>query len=508
MPIVNSSRKSGSFLSNRTDTEAGRDSVLRLDSVTNYEAVSSFRTGNAHNFTNSEELVSSKLDPQSEVYKPPSGNLVDQLVYRRNFINRQIVEINSRPGAPANFLLGDVGHEFGTAKVAFTAANNSTRIWGSGFNTTLNNAMPSHWIGMTSNGSTPWVNPASMDPFGGWFGSKGFHFSTQGQTFGLGITEFRAASGNHISMMNPHKSKASVLTTLLELARGDIPSILKSLQSNLTLLNIVGKTGLKDASKTLGKEYLGGAFGWLPLVRDIQKALETLLVIDKLLFPSDSTRRNVDKVLRTRGNIINDVIYLSYNPPFGGDAADTSNWSLNSAYRSNPASTSNLTFPGALNAQHSVLEELTMRTSARFNTTMRPNSMNNGYLDRAIELLGLELTPEVLWQLTPWTWLIDWFSNIGTVIGNLTTLGLSNTILQYAYSTARWKTSVSVNAKPQQLISSGTGIRSFTGTYAWHWQNDYKVRIAASPFGFDVGLDSLSAYQWTILTALGLARSR
>ena len=154
----------------------------------------------------------------------------------------------------------------------------------------------------------------------------------------------------------------------------------------------------------------------------------------------------------------------------------------------------------------SLLEELSVRTSARFLTSARPSVTNNSHLDRAIDLLGLELTPEVLWELTPWSWLIDWFSNMGTVISNLTSLGLSNTILNYAYSTARLKTGVGMSVRPQ--VTSGSGLKSFSGTFNYFFDSDLKVRIAASPFGFDVSTDLLNPGQWGILAALGLARSR
>jgi hypothetical protein len=351
------------------------------------------------------------------------------------------------------------------------------------------------------------VTDALIDPFSGYFGSKGFHFSTQGSSFGPSMTSIKGHAANHISEMNPFEAKVSIFAALLELARGDIPSVFRGLQESLTLITRMKAAGIKDAAQAVGSGYLNNVFGWTPILRDVDSAIKTLLVLDSMLFPEDSTRRNVRRVLSTRGGISEDPVGLWLGPPLAAQST------LANSFLVNDLKFSGLGFSQtsagvAQPAQTSVLEEISVWTTARFNTTARPSATNNGYLDKAIDLLGLELTPEVLWQVTPWSWLIDWFSNMGTVIGNLSTLGLSNTILNYAYSTARLKTSVGVQVMPRVQSSGSNVITAFGGDFFFSYNMDYKVRVAASPFGFDVSLGSLSASQWAILTALGLARSR
>jgi hypothetical protein len=128
-------------------------------------------------------------------------------------------------------------------------------------------------------------------------------------------------------------------------------------------------------------------------------------------------------------------------------------------------------------------------------------------LDRAIDLLGLKITPSLVWELTPWSWLIDWFLNIGTVIENLQTFGLSNTILNYAYCCYRREMTATIDLDLSGFMAQ-SGSPSFTGGKAYLMTVDQKVRIPASPFGFGIAGTSLSASQLAILTALGLARSR
>jgi len=348
------------------------------------------------------------------------------------------------------------------------------------------------------------LSDALIDPFSGYFRPLGAHFSNQGSSFGPTLASVRATAANHISEMNPFAAKASLLSTLLELVRGDIPGLLKSLRSHFSLITRLKASGVKKAGKTLGDEYLNITFGWAPIIRDVEAAIKVLTKLDRLLFPSDSSRRSVDRNVSTRGATFTGSTPLSIGNAFAQQTTGGPYWAINS-YSSNRAPTNEVQV--AATGEISVLENYTVRTTARFNTTARPSMTNNSHLDRAIDLLGLELTPEVIWELTPWSWLIDWFSNMGTVVGNLTTLGLSNVILNYAYSTHRLVSRVGMVCKPT-IVSTGNGARSSTGYFSYLYEIDHKARIAASPFGFDVSLGALSAGQWGILTALGLARSR
>jgi hypothetical protein len=157
---------------------------------------------------------------------------------------------------------------------------------------------------------------------------------------------------------------------------------------------------------------------------------------------------------------------------------------------------------------HASRETIDIRTTVRFQTNLIPTASNNGYVDRLRDLLGLKLTPEVIWELTPWSWLIDWFSNIGLVVENLSNLHASNLILNYAYSTiCREAVDSSVTSRPA-LTSASTGYRTWEGDVVTKYETWQKVRLKASPYGFATTLNSLTGSQWAILVALGLARQR
>ncbi len=144
---------------------------------------------------------------------------------------------------------------------------------------------------------------------------------------------------------------------------------------------------------------------------------------------------------------------------------------------------------------------LSVQTTARFTLGQKPTHDMAGFLSRAADLYGLKLTPEVIWELTPWTWMLDWFSNIGNVVSNLNSRLVSNVILNYGYTTGVLDFYSNASAVPAAGMT-GSPLLVVSDHHR------YKVRIQANPFGLFVDPASLNVSQWSILAALGLSRSR
>lgn len=110
--------------------------------------------------------------------------------------------------------------------------------------------------------------------------------------------------------------------------------------------------------------------------------------------------------------------------------------------------------------------------------------------------LGLEISPTLLYNITPWTWLIDWFSNLGDNIDNFTTR--DQYAAKYAYLMAE-----------TQRIKKVESTYPFAGTdlqATWEYPMTRKQRVEASPYGFNLGWDDFSPIQIAILAALGITR--
>lgn len=120
----------------------------------------------------------------------------------------------------------------------------------------------------------------------------------------------------------------------------------------------------------------------------------------------------------------------------------------------------------------------------------------------ADKLFGLTLTPDVIWELTPWSWAVDWFSNAGAVISNATSIGLAGLVMQYGYIME--ETSI-----VDTYSMPGTGITGLSGKVpSSTWITTIKRRNEANPFGFGLSWDGLSPTQLAITAALGITRLR
>jgi len=261
---------------------------------------------------------------------------------------------------------------------------------------------------------------------------------------------------------------------LAELFREGIPSM-------------IGSSLLKskvDFLRGLGSEYLNFEFGWKPLVSDIKNAAKAIVESETIL---RQLQRDSGKNVRRRRHIqptkSTEVNINSVGQPRG--AADARwfgpSWSRTTdSYRRDTWFSGCYTWhydPGSLN------EVSKIATQARL-------------------LYGLQLTPEVLWNLAPWSWLVDWFANVGPLLHNVSAFQNDQLVLRYGYVMDRHQRSITVlaNAKP------GPG-NSLPELYNERYQVDWKRRVKATPYGFGVASSSFTIRQWAILAALGITRA-
>ncbi len=112
------------------------------------------------------------------------------------------------------------------------------------------------------------------------------------------------------------------------------------------------------------------------------------------------------------------------------------------------------------------------------------------YKSYASKLLGVRITPEALWKVTPWSWAVDWKTDVGDVIHNQSNLGQDGLALAYGY--------IMHEMKSETYSESAYGAQG----ERYH----YCRREQSTPFGFGVNMSNLSTRQVSILAALGLSR--
>jgi len=124
------------------------------------------------------------------------------------------------------------------------------------------------------------------------------------------------------------------------------------------------------------------------------------------------------------------------------------------------------------------------------------------YEQLANHLLGSRITPETVWELTPWSWLVDWHIDAGRFFKNVSLLHSDSTVLRYGYIMCETRTEWTkyvMNIAPQ----TGATVPSMcSSSFVVH----SKQRRRATPYGFGLNPASMTGRQWSILGALGMTR--
>lgn len=122
----------------------------------------------------------------------------------------------------------------------------------------------------------------------------------------------------------------------------------------------------------------------------------------------------------------------------------------------------------------------------------------------AKRMLSLDLTPENIWNLAPWSWAVDWFSNAGDVMSNATSFLNGSLIMRYGYLMEHTITTDTYSMRhPWTFKVSGDRTDG-----SFRVKTETKVRRRANPFGFGISWEGLSPKQLTIAAALGITRGQ
>ena len=283
-----------------------------------------------------------------------------------------------------------------------------------------------------------------------------------------------------IAQCSPVNPNVGLLTTLAEVHREGIPS----------LPGIQSWKKRTEIARAAGSEYLNYEFGWAPLVGEVASVRDAAIHhVDILKQHHRDTGRN------TRREFEFPIDRQTYNADMGLSAPP------NLAYASG-------FFLSAIGAWHKTVVRTIERRkwfSGMF-TQAVPSQSDSwqralGFHSDAYALYGIALTPDVLWELTPWSWAVDWFTNSGDVIQNVTNFKLAGQVMRYGYMMEESidKTTVYLTAQGTSFVKQGTVVELTK-------QRVSKVRRPANPFGFGIGWEGLSPTQLAITAAIGITR--
>ena len=298
------------------------------------------------------------------------------------------------------------------------------------------------------------------------------------------------------AMLSMTALRPPAVSSELGISRGDLrtlgsTAIAKSVPDvpDFSLFRFVGelKAGLpkipslallkEKKVSTIGGEYLNLQFGILPTMKDLEKLIE--LVNDPSL--RSAVKRKLGEEHRVRKTLDKGSTRTTTDMPFN-------------EYN---------TVQGLSNAsgQIDTTESYKIWSSCSF-VYLQANRLDQLLTDFDQNLGGWGILPTALdmWNLTAWSWFVDWFVNFNHVITSLSYMGKDGLYMQRGYLMATF-------TKSEQHRQRGTIYGTPFNTMGLI-KTERKYRIAASPFGFGYTWKEFSPFQLSILGALGVNRLR
>lgn len=246
-----------------------------------------------------------------------------------------------------------------------------------------------------------------------------------------------------------------------------------------------------EVAKAAGGEYLNAVFGWLPLVNDMKNTAQSVLDGNKIM----ENYQNASGTFVHREFAFDDIVETSESVvskgtiPFYMGGANIGDFIAgNRVVTKSRKAVTKRWFSGSFTY-------LANSGGVSFGKCL-------GIGSEAEKLFGLSLTPDVIWELTPWSWAIDWFSNAGSVISNVNSFGLAGLVMRYGYIMEETSIVDTYSIAEGSFLNSRAVVPPATVTYT------VKRRQEANPFGFGLKWDGLSPTQLAITAALGITRLR
>jgi hypothetical protein len=296
-----------------------------------------------------------------------------------------------------------------------------------------------------------------------------------------------------IARCSPTNNIAAAANFLIELRSDGLPKLF-------------GASLIKErvrSARGIGEEYLNEEFGWKPLIGDLKSLAFVVTHAHKVLsqyerdsgkvvrrgyrFPEENSQSTT--VIGAQRGVVGDFTGLGWSPVNpGGDPVEILRYG-------------GLT--GTLFRTRQTWKKVWFSGAFTYHLPVGYNSRIKMIEDarHASTLLGLDLTPEVLWNASPWTWAVGWFSNSGDVIANLSDWATDGLVLKYGYIMEH-----SI-VKDRYFVDRGGGFSSpFAHPSPIVFSVETKRRQKATPFGFGLTVSGFSPRQLAITAALGLTR--
>jgi len=292
------------------------------------------------------------------------------------------------------------------------------------------------------------------------------------------LTDFLfARGGTAIRACAPTNPHASLLVTIGELFKDGVPKA--------PGMQAMKRKGDKGLASRLSSEYLNIEFGWKPLIDDALTIMETALKSDKIWrdFINGSGKAHHRK--------------FHFDP-----VVTTSKTQTNNVYPWPVGATQLHANTGTRYVVTQTRTDYWFSGSFRYHVPGERGDIADirRAVAKARHLWGIDASPDVVWNLLPWTWLIDWAGDIGGLMRSLSLFSRDGLVLQYGYLMEHRVETVTTSLVGHRYWDGSTGDSTAVS------KRESKRRVRASPFGFGVNEDTLTPRQLAILAAIGINR--
>lgn len=345
-----------------------------------------------------------------------------------------------------------------------------------------------------------WQHQSTLGPF--WRGAlmcsvPGDNITTQARDYSYSPIDL--SYGNKaIEATRPTKSAANLSQLLVETLR-DVPRL-----PGLSLAGRPSRRGKErplnqgGASDFLGSEYLNLVFGWQPTISDVLKICRAIVYKDDIIrqYVRDSgrnvRRRFVFDITESNRSVA--VQYLNNTPDGIGPL-------LNPSWQSYFFQTT-ADAKGTADLSEKITEKyyFTGAFTYLLEDVLSPSGTMARSAQIARKLLGIDgLTIDLAYQLAPFSWLVDYFANVGDLLSSAEAFNRDSLVLRWGYLMRETRVFRYYRHSGIRFKSGYTG--PFTNTEVFK----QKLRVKATPYGFGLNTASFTASQWAILVALGMS---
>lgn len=238
-----------------------------------------------------------------------------------------------------------------------------------------------------------------------------------------------------------------------------------------------------DKIRSLAGAYVGAEFGWRPLLNDIMSLIDLGARLEEKL---QRLLQNNGKPVRGRSFVTQvDESSVFKTWPEGTVGISYNTWPWYDPVVPKPSTA------GYLRVTKDYHRKVWF--AGEFQYWLHDLSTPGRMLKLRAQLLGLEMTPKLLWDLIPWSWLVDWFSNVGDIVDNAVETIPERQVARYAY--------VMGHTTRRYTWSGSDGKHSAQASKMF----ETKRRVPADRFGLTVE-QNLTVRQSFLLGMLGLSR--